>query len=50
MSFNATGSNLAANLVAQLSVIAHVLASYQVRQFDVFDWLVEEALGLLVVG
>lgn len=31
MSFNATGSNLAANLVAQLSVIAHVLASYQVR-------------------
>lgn len=30
MSFNAGGSNLGANLVAQLSVILHVLASYQV--------------------
>lgn len=30
MSFNAGGGNLAANLVAQLAVILHVLASYQV--------------------
>lgn len=32
MSFNAGGSNLGANLVAQLAVILHVLASYQVTQ------------------
>jgi len=37
MSFNAQGTNLAANLVAQLSVILHVLASYQVSDCGPFS-------------